>query len=134
MSVLSGHLREGIHNLPNGFYRVRPQVIRVVLQTLERALAATISTVGSARIHEPRFTRQLLLDFERARDDTPFTPRYDITHQSELPIPDTSGSLRLIAGLISGLFFSGKWGGQVTTSVSNLSTLTPVIVIRTEPT
>ena len=93
MSVLSGHLKEGIHTLPNGFHRVRPQVIRVVLQTLKRALAETVSTVGRTRLHEPRFTRQLLLDFERARDDTPSTPRYDITHQPELPIPDTSGAV-----------------------------------------
>lgn len=66
-------------------------MLRAVLQTLERAIAATVTAVGEVRIHEPRFTRQLLLDFERARDNTPGTPRYDITHQPELPIADDKG-------------------------------------------
>ena len=84
---------EDVRVLPNEFYRVRPQVLRVVLQTLERALAATMSILGDAHIYEPRFTRQLLLDFERARDGAPGSPRYDITHQSELPIADAAGAV-----------------------------------------
>ena len=99
MSVIGNHVAEGIRVLPNDFYRVRPQVLRVVLQTLERALATTVSIVGDARIHEPRFTRQLLLDFERARDGTPGTPRYDITHQPELPISGESGSVATLRRL-----------------------------------
>ena len=93
MSVIDRHATENIRVLPNEFYRVRPQILRVVLETLERALAATMSIIGDTHIHEPRFTRQLLLDFERARDATSGTPRYDISHQPELPISDASGAV-----------------------------------------
>ena len=110
MSVIGEHVAEGVRVLPNDFYRVRPQVLRVVLQTLERALAATVAVVGDARIYEPRFTRQLLLDFERARDDTPGTPRYDITHQPELPISDASGSVASLRRLDFRLIFLRQVG------------------------
>ena len=110
MSVIGKHVSEGVRVLPNDFYRVRPQVLRVVLQTLERALATTVSVVGDARIHEPRFTRQLLLDFERARDDTPRTPRYDITHLPELPISDPSGTVATLRRLDFRLVFVRQVG------------------------
>ena len=112
MSVLNRHLTEGIRTLPNGFYRARPQVIRVVLQTLERALTATVSVVGEARPHEPQFTRQLLLDFERARDDTPGTPRYDITHQPELLTADASGGVATLRRLDFRLVFLRQVGAN----------------------
>lgn len=91
MSVLTRHISEGKRALPNGFYRARPQVLRIVLQTLERALRSTVSVIGDADVYEPRFTRQLLVDFELARDNTPSSPRYDITHQPELPIANKEG-------------------------------------------
>ena len=77
--------------LPNVFYKVQPQVLRSVLLTLERAVAATAAVLGEARVLEPRFTRQLAEDFESARDATPGSPRYDITHQPELPITNAEG-------------------------------------------
>lgn len=91
MSILSKHISEEKRILRNQFYRAKPQVLRAVLQTLERAIASTVAVIGEVRIYEPRFTRQLLLDFERARDSTPGSPRYDITHQPELPIADDKG-------------------------------------------
>ena len=91
MSILTRHISEGKRALPNGFYRARPQVLRVVLQTLERALTSTVAVIGDAEVYEPRFTRQLLVDFEHARDDTPGSPLYDITHQPELPIANERG-------------------------------------------
>ena len=110
MSVINSHLAEGVRGRPQGFYRAKPQVLRVVLQTMERALASTVSVVGSARIYEPRFTRQLLLDFERARDETPGTPRYDITHQPELPIADNSGVVGTLRRLDFRLVFLRQVG------------------------
>lgn len=110
MSVLGEHLAGGTRAFPNGFYRAQPQVLRVVLQTLERALARTISIVGDARLTEPRFTRQLSLDFEKARDETPGSPCYDITHQPELPIADASGAVAILRRLDLRLVFRRQVG------------------------
>ena len=111
MSNLTKHIAGDKRVLPNEFYRAQPQVLRVVLQTLGRALSATISIIGEARIHEPRFTRQLLLDFQRARDNTPATPRYDLTHQPELPIEDaTTGAVTALRRLDFRLLFSQQVG------------------------
>ncbi len=110
MSVINKHLAEGLRGRPRGFYRARPQVLRVVLQTLERALANTIAAIGNERIYEPRFTRQLLIDFERARDQTPGTPRYDITHQPELPIADSDGVVSALRRLDFRLLFVPQVG------------------------
>jgi hypothetical protein len=110
VSVLGEHLAGGTQALPNSFYRARPQVLRIVLQTLERALTATVTIVGDVRIHEPRFTRQLFLDFERARDETPGSPRYDITHQPELPIADESGSVAVLRRLDLRILFQRQVG------------------------
>ena len=116
---------EEVRVLPNEFYRVRPQVLRVVLQTLERALAATMSILGDTHIYEPRFTRQLLVDFERARDGTPGSPRYDITHQAELPITDTSGAVARFRRLDFRLVFLkqvGRSGDYLCIEVKYLDT------------
>ncbi|TDR34140.1 hypothetical protein [Aquamicrobium defluvii] len=110
MSVLGEHLAGGTQALPNSFYRARPQVLRIVLQTLERALTATVTIVGDVRIHEPRFTRQLFLDFERARDETPGSPRYDITHQPELPIADDTGAVAVLRRLDLRILFQRQVG------------------------
>ena len=110
MSNLTKHITEDKRVLPNEFYHAQPQVLRVVLQTLERALSATISVIGDVRIHEPRFTRQLLHDFERARDNTPGTPRYDLTHQPELPIPNAAGAVTTFRRLDFRLLFSQQVG------------------------
>lgn len=116
---------EDVRVLPNEFYRVRPQVLRVVLQTLERALAATMSILGDAHIYEPRFTRQLLLDFERARDETTNSPRYDITHQAELPIADATGAVARFRRLDFRLVFLrqvGRTGDYLCLEVKYLDT------------
>jgi hypothetical protein len=75
------------------FYRARPQILKSVLATLQEAVAATVAVVGEERILEPRFTRQLAVDFERIRAATPGAPRYDIVHQPELPITDERGAV-----------------------------------------
>lgn len=110
MSVLADQVRGGAQALPNAFYRARPQVLRVVLETMERAVAATAATVGDMRVLEPRFTRQLLLDFERARDQTPGSPRYDITHQPELPIAGEGGEVLRLRRLDLRLVFQKQVG------------------------
>lgn len=86
-------IRGGVRVRPNTFYRARPQVLRVVIQTIGRALRQTVRVVGCGRLYEPRFTRQLLHDFECARDNTPGTPPYDITHQPEQVITDSAGAV-----------------------------------------
>lgn len=91
MSTLDDHFSEGAKTLPNVFYKVQPQVLRTVLLTLQRAVGATAAALGEARVLEPRFTRQLAEEFESARDATPGSPRYDITHQPELPITNAEG-------------------------------------------
>jgi hypothetical protein len=91
VSTRGDHFSEEAKALPNVFYKVQPQVLRNVLQTLQRAVAATAAVVGEARALEPRFTRQLAADFESARDAMPGSPRYDITHQPELPITNAEG-------------------------------------------
>lgn len=68
-------------------------MLRTVLRTLERAISSTVAIVGDVRVHETRFTRQLLVQFERARDTTPGSPRYDISHQPEVPITDGKGAV-----------------------------------------
>ena len=110
MSNLTKHIAGDKRVLPNEFYNARPQVLRVVLQTLGHALSATISIIGEVRIHEPRFTRQLLSDFERARDNTPGTPRYDLTHQPELPIANAAGAVTAFRRLDFRLLFSQQVG------------------------
>lgn len=110
MSILAQHLAPGALARPNGFYRARPQVLRVVLETLGRALARTVAIVGDIRLTEPRFTRQLFLDFERARDETPGSPRYDITHQPELPIADGTGAMAVLRRLDIRLVFLRQVG------------------------
>lgn len=65
--------------------------MKSVLTTLQQAVASTVAVVGEQRILEPRFTRQLAVDFERIRAATPGAPRYDIVHQPELPIVDEAG-------------------------------------------
>jgi hypothetical protein len=110
LSTLGSHLAGGALNLPNGFYRARPQILRTVLETLGRAVSATTAVVGEIRIHEPRFTRQLLMDFERARDETAGSPRYDITHQPELPIADVAGVVVRHRRLDLRLLFQGQVG------------------------
>ena len=110
MSRLARHVTDEAHGLPGGFYRARPQVLRVVLQTLGRALVCTVSHVGNVSIHEPRFTRQLLADFQRARDETPGSPRYDITHQPELPIAGASGVVEAFRRLDFRLVFLRQVG------------------------
>lgn len=91
MSARDDHASEGTKTLPNVFYKVQPQVLRTVLLTLQRAVGATAAALGEARVLEPRFTRQLAEEFESARDATPGSPRYDITHQPELPITNAEG-------------------------------------------
>ena len=94
MSLLSGHLAGNTSTPPtNAFYRARPQILKSVLTTLQQAIAATVAVVGEQRILEPRFTRQLAVDFERIRAATPGAPRYDVVHQPELPIVDQSGAV-----------------------------------------
>lgn len=110
MSILADHLAAGALVRPNGFYRARPQILRVVLQTLERAVARTVEIVGDVKLTEPRFTRQLFLDFERARDETPGSPRYDIAHQPELPIADETGALVTLRRLDLRLVFLRQVG------------------------
>ena len=81
-----------------------------MLQTLERALTETVSVFGTNRILEPRFTRQLLLDFQSARDNTSGTPRYDITHQPELPIANDAGVVETYRRLDFRLLFLQQVG------------------------
>ena len=69
-----------------------------------------MAVIGDTRIHEPRFTRQLLLDFQQARDNTPGTPRYDVTHQPELPISGASGSVATLRRLDFRLVFLRQVG------------------------
>lgn len=90
MSFLEGSTSQVGAAAP-AFHRARPQVMRFVLRTLDRAVGATVRKVGGAKLLEPQFTRQLLLDFEAARDAEPNSPRYDITHQPELPIAGDDG-------------------------------------------
>jgi hypothetical protein len=108
--VLAEHLAGDTRALPNRFYRARPQVLRIVLQTLGRALARTMETIGETRLTEPRFTRQLFLDFEKARDETPGSPRYDITHQPELPIAGETGAVAVLRRLDLRLVFLRQVG------------------------
>lgn len=125
MSILGEHFADGAHVRPNGFYRARPQVLRAVLETLGRALARTLRIVGDARLTEPRFTRQLLVDFERARDETPGSPRYDITHQPELPIANESGQVTTLRRLDFRLVFLrqvGRTGDYLCLEVKYLDT------------
>lgn len=125
MSILQEHFADGAHVRPNGFYRARPQVLRVVLGTLGRALGRTLRIVGDARLTEARFTRQLLLDFERARDETPGSPRYDITHQPELPIAAESGEVAALRRLDFRLVFLrqvGRTGDYLCIEVKYLDT------------
>jgi len=110
MSILAEHLAPGALTRPNYFYRAKPQILRVVLETLGQALARTIAMVGDVKLTEPRFTRQLFLNFERARDETPGSPRYDITHQPELPIADTTGALVALRRLDFRLVFLRQVG------------------------
>jgi hypothetical protein len=110
VSILAEHLATGALARPNGFYRARPQILRVVLETLGRALDRTVEIVGDVRLTEPRFTRQLFLDFERARDETPGSPRYDITHQPELPIADATGAMAALRRLDLRLVFLRQVG------------------------
>lgn len=110
MSILAEHFAPGALARPNGFYRARPQVLRVVLETLGRALDRTVAIVGDVRLTEPRFTRQLFLDFERARDETPGSPRYDITHQPELPIAGATGAVAELRRLDIRLVFLRQVG------------------------
>jgi len=91
VSVGGDHLSGEAKARPNVFYKVQPQVLRSVLLTLQQAVAATAAVLGDARVLEPRFTRQLAEEFESARDATPGSPRYDITHQPELPITNAQG-------------------------------------------
>jgi hypothetical protein len=91
VSTLGDQFAEEAQSLPGAFYRVRPQILRCVLLTLKRAVATTAGVVGKVRVLEPKFTRQLVVDLEVARDSTPGSPRYDITHQPELPILDADG-------------------------------------------
>jgi hypothetical protein len=94
LSLLSGHIANGASPSPtSAFYRARPQILKSVLTTLQQAVSATIAVVGEQRILEPRFTRQLAVDFERIRATTPGAPRYDIVHQPELPILDRNGTV-----------------------------------------
>lgn len=94
MSLLSGHIADDASTAPtSAFYRARPQILKSVLTTLQRAVSATVAVVGEQRILEPRFTRQLAVDFERIRAATPGAPRYDIVHQPELPIVDEEGAV-----------------------------------------
>lgn len=90
MSFLEGSTSR-VNAAAPAFHRARPQVMRIVLRTLDQAVGATVRKVGSAKLLEPQFTRQLLLDFEAARDAEPASPRYDITHQPELPISGKDG-------------------------------------------
>jgi hypothetical protein len=90
VSTLGHYFSEEAKALPNVFYKVQPQVLRTVLLTLQRAIAATVAVLGEVRVLEPRFTRQLAADFESARDATPGSPRYDIVHQPELPITNAA--------------------------------------------
>ena len=62
-----------------------------MLKTLERAVNESVVVLRGSKVSEPRFTRQLLSDFEHARDGTFGTPRYDVTHQPELPLLDSRG-------------------------------------------
>lgn len=110
MSILGEHLASGAVARPNGFYRARPQVLRVVLETLGRAITRTVEIVGDVHLTEPRFTRQLFLDFERARDETAGSPRYDITHQPELPIAGPSGAVETLRRLDLRLVFLRQVG------------------------
>jgi hypothetical protein len=91
LSSLGDHLDTGARKRPNEFYKAQPQVLRTVLLTLEQAVATTVAIVGEVRMREPRFTRQLFVQFQAAPDATPGSPRYDITHQPELPITDDRG-------------------------------------------
>jgi hypothetical protein len=81
-----------------------------VLETLNEAVAATAMVFAQARVREDQFTRQLLLDFQRSRDARPSTPRYDITHQPELPIADPRGAVGELRRLDLRLLFPQQVG------------------------
>lgn len=108
MSLYNGAVRSVAS--PSPFHRARPQILRSVLRTLDQAIAATARRLGEVRIHEPRFTRQLLLDLEAARDADPRSPRYDITHQPELPIPGPDGKVESLRRLDLRLLFPQQVG------------------------
>lgn len=110
MSLVGQHLTSGQRALPNAFYKARPQVLRVVIETLGRAISATVAAVGAGRLDEPKFTRQLFLDLQHARDNTPGSPRYDITHQPELPIADANGKMSSLRRLDLRLLFLSQVG------------------------
>jgi hypothetical protein len=109
MSFLSGPAPRLEGGAP-AFHRARPQVLRIVLQTLDRAVAAAVCRIGGERLLEPQFTRQLLLDFESARDAMPGSPRYDITHQPELPIADGEGRAASLRRLDLRILFRAQLG------------------------
>lgn len=92
------------------FHRARPQVLRTVLLTLDRAVAGAVEKIGVERLLEPQFTRQLLLDFEAARDADPSSPRYDITHQPELPIANEFGLVKTLRRLDLRILFRQQVG------------------------
>ena len=91
MSALIDQISSEFRGRSSEFHRVRPQVLRSVLETFGRAVSRTVKAFGSTRIHEPGFTRQLFVDFEAERDAVPNSSRYHIEHQSELPITDNMG-------------------------------------------
>lgn len=109
MSILHGSATQ-VEPTARVFHRARPQVLRTVLQTLNRAVAGAVCKIGAERLLEPQFTRQLLLDFEAARDAEPTSPRYDITHQPELPIADEHGVVQSLRRLDLRILFRKQVG------------------------
>ena len=110
MSVLANQAGRSPDRVSDGFAKIRPQVLRVVLLTFGRAVAATTGKVGANRVLEPRFTRQLYLDFQAARDATPGSPRYDISHQPEHVVPDALGRIGQLFRLDLRLVFARQLG------------------------
>lgn len=109
LSALGEHAADKAATV-GGFHRVRPQVLGALLRTLRRAIGYTVANVGAAHIHEPRFTRQLLLDLQRARDEEPASPRYDITHQPEHVVADQNGIVQQYFRLDLRVLFSRQLG------------------------
>jgi len=110
MSVLVGYGAVGPPVTSSAFARVRPQVLRVVMMTFQQAVSDTVARLGAGRVLEPRFTRQLFLDFQQARDRTPGSPRYDIAHQPEHVVPDAQGAIERLFRLDLRLVFNQQLG------------------------
>lgn len=95
LSTITQQIRSSRPAVSPAFFAVQPQILRRLLLTLGRAIARTAGHFSneSSRVAEPIFTRQLCVDLEVERDQTPEAPRFDVTHQSELPTVDEVGKV-----------------------------------------